>query len=136
MKYKIIDNITSDIKFEVYGNTLNELFENAALALFDIICRRELVEPIEKVKFSVAGSDSKDLLYNFLERLLALVDIEEMFFSKFNIKKINSKNLEAEIFGSVVSQELGKTVVKAVTNHEFNLTKRRGKYIASVVLDV
>jgi len=35
-----------------------------------------------------------------------------------------------------VSQELGKTVVKAVTNHEFNLIKRRGKYIASVVLDV
>ena len=34
MKYKFLEH-TADIMFEAYGKTLNELFENSALAIFE-----------------------------------------------------------------------------------------------------
>jgi len=37
-KYKIIDDLKSDVMFEAFGKNLKELFENAAEALFSIIC--------------------------------------------------------------------------------------------------
>ena len=44
MKYKFVEDLTSDVMYEAYGKDLKELFENAALALLSVICK------IDKVK--------------------------------------------------------------------------------------
>ena len=46
-KYKFLDDITSDVMFEAYGKDLKELFENAAEALFSVICKIKKVKPKE-----------------------------------------------------------------------------------------
>jgi len=136
MKYRIIDKITSDVMFEVYGKDKKELFSNAAEALFGVVCEIKKVKPEKKVKVKVKGKDLKDLLYNWLENLIGLVDIREMFFSKFDIKKITDKALEADVYGETTSKEKSGTVVKAITYYEFKLEKTDKGYKAVVSLDI
>ena len=45
MKYRFIDKLKSDVMFEAYGKNLKGLFENAALALFSVICDIKKVKP-------------------------------------------------------------------------------------------
>jgi len=136
MKYKIIDDLTSDVMFEAYGKGLKELFENAAEAMFSIICKVDKVEKKKPIKVKVDADGVEDLMIKWLQELIAVVDTEEMFLSKFNIKNIDEKHLEAECFGEEISPEKGETVVKAVTYYNFNLEKTKDGYKACVTLDI
>ncbi len=136
MKYKIIDRITSDVMFEAFGKNKKELFSNAAEAIFSVICEIKKVKPEKKLRIKVKGKNLKDLLYNWLQKLIAEVDIEEMFFSKFEIKKISDKELEAEVYGEPLSKEKSGTVVKAVTYYNFKLEKIDKGYKASISVDI
>ena len=136
MKYKFLDDLTSDVLFEAYGKDLKEVFENSALAMLTIICDVKNIEKKSKIEIEVSGRDEKDLLYNWLQELIAQVDIEEMFFSGFNILKITNTNLKAEIYGESITPEKGETLVKAVTNYKFNLEKTEKGYKSTISLDI
>ena len=136
MKYKFIDDLTSDVYFECYGKDLKEIFENAALAMFEVICKINQVRPKNKLIVKIKGKNAKELLFNWLQELIAQVDVEEMFFSKFNITKISETELTSEICGEEISKEKGNTVVKAVTNYKFSLEKNNKGFTATVSLDI
>jgi len=135
MKYKYLQGvITSDVMFEAYGKTPREVFENAAIAMSETICHD--VESRISIRVRVKGKNLKDLLYNWLQELIAQIDIEEMFFSKFKILKITETELEAELFGEPITPEKGETVVKAVTYHGFDLRIKKDRYVATVSVDI
>jgi SHS2 domain-containing protein len=134
MKYKFIDEITSDVMFEAYGKTLKEIFENAAEALFTVICHDVEGEEVREVK--VKGENIEDLMFNWLQELIAAVDIEEMFFGKFEILKISETELEAKIYGEPVSREKGETVVKSLTYHQYKFEKTENGFVARISCDI
>ena len=136
MKYKYIKDLTSDVMFEAYGKDLKELFENSAEAMFETICQLDKVKPTKKIEVNIQSDSVEDLLYYWLQQLIALVDIEEMFFSKFVIKEIKDNTLRADIFGEPIVPEKGETLVKAVTNYKFELKKIKEGYKATVSLDI
>ncbi|MFC1741339.1 archease [Nanoarchaeota archaeon] len=135
-KYKFFDEITSDVVFEAYGKTLNDVFANAAEAMFSMICKIDKVPPQEERPLEVEGDSAEDLMINWLQALIAAVDIEEMFFSKFTITDIDEKHLKAFIYGVPVTPELGETVVKAVTYHQYKFEKTDDGYMCRVSLDI
>lgn len=134
--YKFVKDLTSDVLFEAYGKTLKELFENAAKALLSVICQVDKVKPVKVVAISVKGKDIKELMFNWLQELITLVDIKNMFFSRFVIEKIDEKSLKARIYGESASPEKGETIVKAVTLYKFNVEKTKQGYKATVSLDI
>lgn len=136
MKYKFIDELTSDVLFEAYGKDLKELFENSAEALFSIICEIEAVN--EEISYSVElrGEDLEELMISWLQELIALVDVEGVFFKRFNIIEISEKHLKAEMFGEKITPEKGGTVVKAITYHKFKIEKNEKDYKATISLDI
>ncbi len=137
MKYKIIEDLTSDVMFEAYGKDLKEVFENSALAMFSVICNVKKVKAIKAVDVSVKGSDASDLLYKWLSELVALVDTEGMFFSKFEIIEIDETHLKAKAYGEDISPEKGETVVKAVLYYGFKLERLpKGGWKARVGCDI
>ncbi len=136
MKYKFINKITSDVMFEAYGKDLKELFENAALALFSVICEIKKVKPKKKEKFEMKAENLQDLMYNFLSGLIAIVDTEEMFFSKIKVLEIDENHVVAELQGEPIIPEKGGTVVKAVTYYEYKVEKTKSGYKARVSLDI
>ena len=136
MKFKIIDDLTSDVFFEAYGESLKELFENAAYCMSSIICNVKEVKPISKIEVDITADNESDLLFSWLQKIIALIDTEELFFSKFDIQDISGAHLHAFIYGETITQELGETVVKAVTNYKFNLEKKNRKYKATISVDI
>ena len=135
-KYRFIDDLTSDVMFEAFGRDLKELFENAAEAMFSVICQLDKVGRKESREVEVRGRDEKGLLLNWLQELIALVDTEGMFFSGFEVREISPTGLKATVWGEEAEPGKGETVVKAVTYHKFAVEKTRGGYRARVSLDI
>ena len=136
MKYKFLDEIKSDVMFEAYGKDLKELFQNAAEALFSVICKIKSIKPKESINIETKAENPEELMINWLQELIAAVDTEEMFFSKFNIKEITNKNLKATIKGQPIEPELGDTVVKAVTLYKYKFEQTKKGYKVRVSLDI
>ena len=136
MGFKYLDIMTSDIIFEARGKDLKELFTSAADALASAICVVKKVEPKIEKQFQVDGDSSEDLLVNWLQYIIAAVDIEEMFFSKFVITEISEKTMKGYMYGESISPEKGETVVKAVTYYGFKFEKTDDGYMCRVSVDV
>ncbi len=139
MDYEFLD-ITSDVMFRAYGTDEPGLFENAATAMFSVICDIDSVRPEKVVEISVTGDGLEELLFEWLSRLITESEIEEMFFSEFRVEGINKKDeafkLKGWAFGENAAVEKGGTLVKGVTYYGFKIEKKEDKYVATVTLDI
>jgi len=135
-KYKFIDDLTSDVMFEAYGKTLKEVFENAAEALFSVICQMDKVQPKICREIEMEADNVEELMFDWLQELIARVDIEDMFFSRFEIVEISETTLKAKIYGDRANPEIGETVVKAVTYYGYKFEKTEQGYKVRVSLDI
>jgi SHS2 domain-containing protein len=70
-KYKLIDH-TADFGIHVYGADPEELFANAAEALFDVITEVEGLKDNDSCNITVSGNDWSDLMINWLREVLYL----------------------------------------------------------------
>lgn len=134
MKYKFLEH-TADIKFQAYGKTLNEIFENSLLALSEHIARGVKIKPIKGKLIAVSGTDLESLFYNFLDELLYLIDAENFIAAKGKIT-IQGYNLRAELFGDKASNYRGLDHIKAATYAEMYIKKTKSGWEAQAVLDV
>jgi len=90
---------TADIYLEAYGRSLEEAFEQAGLALFrTIIPEADGVERIVEVEAS--GADLQELLYDWLEKLLHIFEIEMLVGTEVKVVKI-TKNDGYRLLGRV-----------------------------------
>ncbi len=129
-KYKYIDH-PSDIGLEFYGDSLEELFENAAAGMFSIMCDLKLIRPVRKskIKISEKNADYEDLLISWLEKLLYRYEVNNILYSEFKVNRIEKKNggsiLEAEIGGEKINpgKHKIKTAIKAPTYHTLEIKK-------------
>ena len=117
---------------------MKELFSNAASALFSVICQLDKVKAKKVKKVEVKAKNLSELMFNWLQKLISLVDTEELFFSKFEILEIDKggKYLKAKCYGEPISPKKGETVVKAVTYYKYKLEKTKKGYKVRVSLDI
>ena len=142
MKYKFLPH-TADIKFQAFGEGLEDCFKSASYALKDIICK-DKIKNIKREKISVKGKDFESLLYNFLEEFLVLFDSEGFVLGRVDKIKINVKNkgkkleLDAEVLGDKAENYEIEGHVKAITYSEMfvKLDDKKKKYVCQVVVDV
>ena len=135
MKYKFLEH-TADVKFQAFGKNSEEVFENSALALKELICGKIKIKEEKNKIIKVKGKDFESLLYNFLEEIIYFVDAENFIISKVNNIKIKDFKLNAKISGDKVSNYNFNNEVKAVTYNEMFVKKIKGKWTSQVVLDV
>jgi SHS2 domain-containing protein len=135
-KYRFIEDLTSDVMFEAYGKDLKEVFENAAYALFSVVCQIKKVGRRVERDIEIEAEDARELMIDWLQELIARVDIEGLFFSKFEVQEISLTRLRARVYGDKAKTGLGGTVVKAVTYYKFRFEKTGDGYTARVSLDI
>lgn len=125
LKYEFFD-VTADVGFKAYGETLDIAFGNAAIAMFEVITDTSTVEHKIIKKIKLEAEDECSTLYEWLSELLFLHDTENLVFSKFNVKiyqKLRKEKkmfyLEALAFGEKFNPEIHekRSEVKAVTYH-------------------
>ena len=73
MKYRIIDDLTSDVMFEAYGKDLKEVFINAAEAMFSVICQKDKVSAERAIEISLNAGSIEELILDWLQELIAAV---------------------------------------------------------------
>jgi SHS2 domain-containing protein len=136
MKFKILEH-TADGKFQAYGISLDESFINSAYAMISLMTKNKIKEEIKK-KIKIKGKNIEQLLYNFLEEILFLLDSENFILSKIKKIKIDKGKflLEAEISGDKTKNYEIFGNVKAVTYNSMFVKKQKGKFITQVVVDM
>ena len=135
-KFKFLAH-TADRKFQAFGKTPEKVFENSALALFNIIYDKKISEN-KKFKISVKGKDLESLMYNFLEEFLVLIDSKNFLPAKITNFKLNKKTLKinAEVVGDDAENYNISEHVKAITYNEMFVKKIKGKWTSQIVLDI
>ncbi|MEE1129180.1 MAG: archease [Methanobrevibacter sp.] len=138
-KYEYFD-VTADIGFKAYGNTLDEAFENAGLAIFNIISDTSNISSYVGKVFEITSEDEVSLLYDYLEELLFYHEVDFMLFSKFEveIEKVGEDfHLKARIMGEPINWEKHerKTEIKAITYHKMDV-KKIGHYELQAIVDL
>jgi SHS2 domain-containing protein len=136
--YQLFDH-TADVGIEVRAPSHPELFETAALALFDLITDVGTVEARSERQVTLSARDTEELLVRWLSELLFLHDAEGEMFSRFVVSLLTPTHLSARIAGEPFdpSRHPVKTEVKAVTYHQvFVRTREDGVHEARFVVDV
>jgi SHS2 domain-containing protein len=131
----------SDIGFRAYGRDLAEAFENAALALFEIMVDTSKIEPREEVKIELDAEDEGALLYDWLDRLIYFHDSKNMVMSKFKAKISRTKDgfrLSAQAWGERFDPKKHpeRTAVKAMTYHMMEIKQEKNRCSVQAVVDI
>ena len=133
---------TADAYVAAHGKTLEEAFENAAYATFEVMTEAKKIEPKIEENVEVEGYDEQALLYNWLEALLVKFDTTSKLCSRFKISKIEKTKegyrLKAKIWGETYHPEKHpqKVGIKAVTYHRMEIIKKPGQVTLKFILDI
>jgi SHS2 domain-containing protein len=134
--YETFDH-EADIGIRGFGATIEEAFENAAVALYSVMVNVHRVRPKERRILEVSAPDSELLLVEWLNALLSQSDIERMVFSKFEVK-INGTSLIGTAWGEMLDRgrHQAHVEVKGATYHMLSVQERDNGYVAQCVVDV
>ncbi len=132
--------VTADVGYKAYGKTLNEAFENAALAMFEVMTDTSKIEPEIERKVEVESEDECALLYDWLSEFLVMLDVDYLMFSKFEVKIEKNEeglSLKGTAWGEEFNPEIheSRAEVKAVTYHLMDV-KQDNRVMVQVILDI
>jgi len=140
-KFEFLEH-TADILIAAHGQTLEEAFENAALAMFEVMTDTTKINPTQEDTVEVEAEDEYALLYSWLESLLVKFEVNGMLYSKFKIASLEDApegfKLKANVWGEKYTAEKHpqKVAVKAVTYHRMEITKEIDKVMLEFILDI
>lgn len=134
---------SGDAYMEAWGRTLEEAFESAALALFDVMADTASIRPIAEDRFEVEGRDLEELLYGWLEALLVKFDSDRRLYSEFEVRITPSgRDGGYRLLGRALGEDYDparhgpKMEVKAVTYHRMEVAQTPRGAVVRFLLDL
>ncbi len=140
-KFEFLEH-TADVYVRAHGKTMEEAFENSALAMFETISDTDKIAQMESDSLEVEAEDQYALLYNWLEALLVNSETKGMLYSKFQIIKLKENDdgfkINAKVWGEKFNSKKHpqKVAVKAVTYHRMVVIHEVDKVILEFILDI
>lgn len=137
MRYKVLPH-TADLRLRIYGKDYEELFQNAALGLANILQKDaekklKLARGAEKVTIEADGVET--LLVSFLNQILSVSNINKKVYPKVKILYFSPQKVETQLSGMAVDGF--DEDIKAVSYHEVEIEKNKdGIFETTVVLDI
>ncbi len=136
----------TDAIIEAYGSTLEEAFENAAMALCDTMVDLKSVVPKKEFKFSAKGNDLYSLLFDWLDQVMLLLVADRIAMSQFSVEIKHHDNnnngggylLEGIARGEPLDLDRHhyKIEIKAVTYHEMEIRHEKDIFTVKFLLDL
>ena len=87
MTHKFLEH-TADVKFQAQGKTIEQAFTSAADALNETIYDKIKILAQQEKTIAIKGTDQENLLYNFLEEFLFLLDAQDFLVKEIKEIKI------------------------------------------------
>lgn len=137
-KFEFFD-VTADVGFHAYGKTLEEAFENAALAMFEVMTDTSKINLSICKTIKIESEDPLALLYDWLDELIFLHDAEYLILSQFEVEITQNQetySLQGSVCGEAFNPDKheSREDVKAVTYHLMDIKEENG-YTVQVILD-
>lgn len=140
-KFEFLEH-TADVYIRAHGKTMQEAYENAALAMFETMTDTAKIAQTQEETLEVEAEDQYALLYNWLEALLVKFETEGMLYSKFQItdwkENADTFKIKAKIWGEKFDPKKHpqKVGVKAVTYHLMVVIHELDRVILEFILDI
>ncbi|MFA4838807.1 MAG: archease [Candidatus Neomarinimicrobiota bacterium] len=135
--YELFDH-TSDLGVIVKGRSLVELFQNSAVAVFDIMSGSVSSGNSAMLSINLRAENPELLLRDWLAELIFLSNDQKILFNAFHFQKLDRHSLEAEAVGVAYSSDYFpvKKEIKAVTYHQLRVQHSKSGYTARFILDI
>jgi SHS2 domain-containing protein len=128
----------ADVGLIVRGRDGPELFAEAGLAFFDLVCELDAVQ--ERTRYSLTGeADSVEpLVVDWLNDLVFLFQAQGVVCCRFEFPAWSETVYEAEAYGEPVdpARHSPRDLVKAATYHGLSVRSHENGLEARVILDV
>ena len=140
-KFEFLEH-TADVYIRAHGKTMEEAYENSALAMFEVMTDTDKITQMQEDTLDVEAEDQYALLYNWLEALLVKFETENMLYSKFQItnweETDESFKFKAKIWGEKFDPQKHpqRVGVKAVTYHRMVIIRERDQVVLEFILDI
>ena len=135
--FELVDH-TADIGVRVWGPTAEEVFEQAALAMFSLVCDPLDVGELEAVDVALEAESMDLLLAAWLNELLSVFEARKLVLSQFDLLEVGEHSLRARVSGEPLdtSRHIICGGVKAASLRELSLEQREDGWRGFVLLDV
>ena len=136
---------TADVLIEAWGRTLEESLEEAARAVYEVMTNTSKVEPKVKLTIEAEGIDLYNLIYRWIEAMLAYTDSEGLVFGVFRVCDIEEGSddkpwrIRSIVWGEKFDYQKHehRTIVKAMTYAQMEVKKdRNGCWKTQFVVDI
>jgi len=134
--YEQIDH-TADLGIHVYGHSATGLFQNAAMALMDVMVETALVAARQEMQTTIEGRDWPDLMVNWLREILYLWSGKAVLVHSVQIASITENRLSARIWVDPFSKKHHTLTaeIKAVTYHQARVWDVDDQWEATIIFD-
>jgi len=135
--YQLLDH-PADVRIRAWGSSLEETFRQAALGMWDLMREESAVPCRMKREILVQGRELEDLLVNFLNEQLFMLEAEGFIVSTIESVELgwrDGRYVLRAIAGGVLVSDLAcplERQVKAATYHDIKVTNCE----ACVIFDV
>jgi tRNA nucleotidyltransferase (CCA-adding enzyme) len=128
----------ADIGVRGRGRTLEEAFEQVAMAMTAVITEPERIQPQQEIKISCTAPDQELLLVDWLNALVYEMATRKMLFSRFAVT-LQEQQLTGRAWGEKIdiSRHQPTVEIKGATYTELKLAQEAdGSWLAQCVVDV
>nr|WP_259134343.1 archease [Methanosalsum natronophilum] len=140
-KFEFLEH-TADAKFKAYGTTLEEAFENVAMATMNVMIDTTPIKGLITKHVELESSSLDDLVVDWLSEILFLFEVEEIVFGNFKVESVsqqedNKYKIVGEVAGEPIDPSTHKfnTHAKAVTYNGLQVTKENSYWVLQVTID-
>lgn len=129
---------TADLGLRIRAATLDDLFAEAALALFEVIVEDlASVAGAQRVEVTLPADDVEYLLFDWLRTLLYQFDAEHVLFSRFQVQ-VGAAGLKGTAWGEPLDRARHELCheVKAITYHGLRVEPAPDGWLAEVIVDI
>ncbi|WP_094228075.1 archease [Methanolobus psychrotolerans] len=132
---------TADAKFRAYGKSLGEAFENAALAMLNVMVDTGSVKNTLSVNIKLAANDIDSLLFDWLSEILFVFEVDEMVFGRIKVNELNVSDEECSIYATLFGETIDHSVhvfdteVKAATYNDMIIEQRDEGWMIQATVD-
>ena len=132
---------TADAKFRAYGKTIEEAFENAAFAMFNVMIDTDTVENLISQEIELSSEDLEGLLFNWLSELLFVFEVENLVFGKFIVDRLEQDDDGCRLYARAVGEDIKlskhmfDTEVKAATYNDMRVEQTPEGWMIQATVD-
>lgn len=128
----------ADIRMEVHGKSMEELFAAAALGLTDLLTAESADPPDTVMDLTLEADDHEQLLVDWLREVLFQNQVRGFVLIRADITRLSDSRLAATLKGRSTRPEdpAPELEVKGITYHGLSIRQDRAGYSARIIFDI